>query len=45
MNEWLDNQTKANSNFGQLLQERFEKCNLRRQLTAEDTKRLSKLEA
>ena len=45
MSEWLDNQTKPISNFRQLLQERIEKCNPRRQLTAEETKRLNKLEA
>ena len=36
---------KTNSNFRQLLQERIDKANPRRKLTAEETKRLSKLEA
>ena len=45
MSEWLDNQKKASSNFRKLLQERIEKANSRRELTAEETKRLNKLEA
>ena len=45
MSEWLDNQKKQSSNIRQLLQERIEKGNLRRGLTAEETKRLNKLEA
>ena len=36
---------KPNSNFQKLLQERIEKTNPRRTLTAEESKRLSKLEA
>lgn len=40
----LDNQKKSSSNFRQLLQERIEKANPRRQLTDEETKRLTKLE-
>jgi len=44
MSEWHDNQKKQGSNFRQLLQERIEKANPRRKLTAEETKRLSKLE-
>ena len=36
---------KPNSNFQKLLQERIAKANLRRTLTAEESKRLSKLEA
>ena len=44
MSEWLDNQKKTNSDFRKLLQERIEKANPRRELTAEETKRLSKLE-
>ena len=43
MSEWHDNQ-KPSSNFRKLLQERIEKANRRRQLTAEETKRLNKLE-
>ena len=39
-----DNQKNLNSNFRQLLQERIEKANPRRELTAEESKRLSKLE-
>ena len=44
MSEWFDNQKKQNSNFRKLLQERVDKANPRRKLTAEETKRLSKLE-
>ena len=44
MSEWLDNQKKLNGNLHKLLQERIEKANPRRELTAEETKRLSKLE-
>jgi hypothetical protein len=36
---------QSNSNFRMLLQERIEKANPRRHLTAEETKRLAKLEA
>ena len=45
MSEWYENQKKASSNFHQLLQERIVKANPRRKLTAEEAKRLSKLEA
>jgi len=45
MSEWYDNQKKPDSNFCQLLQERITKASPRRQLTAEETKRLAKLEA
>ncbi len=45
MSEWLDNQKQSSSNIRQLLQERFEKANPRRKLTAEEAKRLNKLEA
>ena len=45
MSEWYDNQQKISSNFRQLLHERIEKANPRRVLLAEETKRLSKLEA
>ena len=45
MSEWLDNQVKPNSNFRKLLQERIEKANPRRELTAEEAKRLARLEA
>ena len=44
MSEWLDNQMKSNSNFRQLLQERIESRNPRREITTEETKRLNKLE-
>ena len=44
MSEWFDSQKKPSSNFRKLLQERIEKTNLRRELTAEETKRLAKLE-
>ena len=44
MSEWLDNQKKPSSNFRQLLQERVEKANPRRELTADETTKLAKLE-
>jgi len=44
MSEWYDNQKKPSSNFRKLLQERIEKANPRRKLTAEEAKRLNKLE-
>jgi hypothetical protein len=44
MSEWYDSQKKPNSNFQKLLQERIEKTNPRRTLTAEESKRLNKLE-
>ena len=44
MNEWLDNQKQSISSIQQLLQERTEKINLRRELTNEETTRLCKLE-
>ena len=45
MSEWYDSQMKPSSNFRQLLQERIEKANPCRDLTAEETKRLAKLES
>ena len=45
MSEWYDNQKKPISNIRQLLQERIEKTNPRRELSAEESKRLAKLEA
>ena len=45
MSEWLDNQKQSNSSIRQLLQERIEKANPRRTLSAEEAKRLAKLEA
>jgi hypothetical protein len=44
MSEWYGSQKKPNSNFSQLVQERIEKSNPRRTLTAEEQKLLSKLE-
>ena len=44
MSEWLDIQKQPSSNFRQLLQERIEQSNQCRKLTAEETKRLKKLE-
>ena len=44
MSEWLDNQKKPNGSLRQLVQERMEKANPRRELTAEEAKRLAKLE-
>jgi hypothetical protein len=43
--EWYDNQKQSSSNFRKLLQERIEKTNPRRTLTAEESKHLAKLEA
>jgi hypothetical protein len=45
VSEWFDSQKKPRGNFRQLLQERIEKSNPRRKLTAEESKRLAKLEA
>lgn len=45
MSEWLDNQKQSISHIRQLLQERVEKANPRRELTTEEIKRLKKLEA
>ena len=45
MIEWLDSQNNPISSIRQLLQERIEKANPRRELTTEETKRLAKLEA
>jgi hypothetical protein len=45
MNEWYNSQKKPSSNFLKLLQERLDKVNPRRTLTAEEERRLSKLEA
>ena len=45
MNEWYNSQKKPSSNFRKLLQERLDKVNPRRTLTAEEERRLSKLEA
>ena len=45
MSEWLDNQKQSSCNIRNLLQERIEKVNPRRELTAEESKRLSKLES
>ena len=44
MSEWYDKKKQSISNIHQLLQERIEKANPRRKLTAEETKRLRKLE-
>lgn len=44
MSEWLDNQKQSSSNFHKLLQERLENANPRRKITAEEAKRLAKLE-
>lgn len=45
MGEWYDNQKQTSSNFRKLLQERIEQANPCRNLTTEEAKRLSKLEA
>jgi len=44
MSEWYDNQKKPSSHFRKLLKERIDKANPCRNLTAEETKRLTKLE-
>ena len=44
MSERYKSQKQSSSNFSQLLQERIEKANPRRKLTAEEAKRLAKLE-
>ena len=44
MSEWFDNQKQSTSSIRQLLQERIEKAHPHRELTAEETKRLNKLE-
>ena len=45
MREWYDSQKKISGDFRKLLQERIDKTNPRRTLTAEEERRLSKLEA
>jgi len=44
MSEWLDKQKQSISSVRQFLQERIDKANPRRNLTAEATKRLAKLD-
>jgi tetratricopeptide (TPR) repeat protein len=44
MSEWSDSQKKPSCDFRKVLQERIEKANPRRELTAEEAKRLAKLE-
>ncbi len=44
MSEWYDNQKQSSSTLCRLLQERIEKANPRRNLTAEEAKRFAKLE-
>ena len=44
MSKWLDNQKQSSSNFRKLLKERAVEANPRRELTAEESKRLNKLE-
>ena len=38
MSEWYDSQREPNNNFRKLLQERLDKANPRRKLTAEEKK-------
>ena len=45
MSEWYDSQKHPSGNLRKLLQERIKEANPRRNLTAEETKRLAKLEA
>jgi hypothetical protein len=42
--EWFDNQKKSSNNFRKLLKKRIDKANPRRELTAEEAKRLARLE-
>ena len=44
MSECYDSQKQSSSNIHKLLQKRIENANPRRELTAEETKRLNKLE-
>jgi len=44
VNEWFYSQRKPSSNLRKLLQERIENADPRRKLTAEQAKRLTKLE-
>ena len=44
MSEWYYSQKKPSGDFRKLLQERIDKANPRRKLTAEEAKRLNKLE-
>ena len=44
MSEWYDSKKQSSANFRKLLQERIDKANPRRKLTAEESKRLNKLE-
>ena len=43
MSEWYDSQKKPNGSFRKLLQERIDKANPRRILTAEEVRRLANL--
>lgn len=45
MSEWYNNQKQSISSVSQLVRERIDKANPRRNLTTEETKRLAKLEA
>ena len=45
MSEWQDSHKDSSDNFRKFLQERLDKTNPRRTLTAEEERRLSKLEA
>ena len=45
MSDLCNNQKQSRSNFRQLLNERIEQANPRRKLTADEAKRLAKLEA
>ena len=44
MSEWIDNQQQSINSIRQSLQERIDRANSRRKQTAEETKRLDKLE-
>jgi hypothetical protein len=44
MSVWFENQKKSSGNLSQLMQERIEKANPRRKLSAEEANRLKKLQ-
>jgi hypothetical protein len=45
VSEWFDNQKRTSISLRKMLQERIENANSRRELTAEESKRLKKLVA
>ena len=45
MSDWFNSERNPSSNIRKLLQERIDKVNLRAELTADEIKRLNKLQA